>query len=40
MQNIIIGLIVGILFGIIIEDAFDIIHFKDKFRKNNSNEEN
>jgi len=32
MQTLIIGLIVGVFLGIILEDAFDIIHFKDKIK--------
>jgi len=34
MTTLIIGLISGIFLGIILEDAFDVIHFKDKISGN------
>lgn len=33
METLIAGLIVGFIFGVIAEDSFDIIHFKNKIRE-------
>lgn len=33
INSLLVGLIVGILIGIVLEDSFDIIHFKNKQRK-------